>query len=242
MTERKHPREGLALISTQWPSITDPMKFVLRYAPAIRVYLHHLLPQAADVDEVLQEIMLNVVERGFEPARIQRGRFRDYLIATVRYSALRNLRRKKARQLSDEQAAALQAPEVVAREDAQWVADWRQCLLDWAWAALEGKQRQSPGNRYYTILKLATEHPEATSTSLAARVQAVPRLSTVAFRKQLSRARTAFARALVDEVERTLENPTPAAVQDELADMGLLEYVRPYLKHEVLNRPSRSEE
>jgi RNA polymerase sigma factor (sigma-70 family) len=229
MMERKQPREGLALISTQWPSITDPMKFVLRYAPAIRGYLHHLLPQAADVDEVLQEIMLNVVERGFEPARISRGRFRDYLIATVRYSALRNLRRKKTRQLSDEQAEGLQAPEAVSREDDDWLAGWRQCLLDWAWAALESKQRQSPGNRYYTILKLATDHPEATSKQLAARVGAKSPLAAAAFRKQLSRARTAFARALVDEVERTLEKPTQGAVFEELADVGLLEYVRPYL-------------
>ena len=230
MTEQRHPREGLALISTQWASITDPMRFVLRYAPAIRGYLHHLLPQPADVDEVLQEIMVNVVERGFEPARIQRGRFRDYLIATVRYSALRNLRRKKARQLSDEQAEGLQAPEATSRQDDEWLAGWRQCLLDLAWAELESKQRRSPGNRYYTTLKLATDHPEATSTELAAMVEKKPPLTATAFRKQLSRARTAFARAVIDEIQKTLEKPTQEAVFEELADVKLLEYVRPYLK------------
>src|SRR5262249_54449198 len=48
----RQPRESLALISTHWPSITDPMKFVIRYGPAIRGYLEVLLPTAADVDEV----------------------------------------------------------------------------------------------------------------------------------------------------------------------------------------------
>jgi beta-N-acetylhexosaminidase len=48
----KSLREGLALISTHWPLITDPLKFVLRYASAIRAYMRYLLPPAADVDEV----------------------------------------------------------------------------------------------------------------------------------------------------------------------------------------------
>lgn len=225
----KKKNKGLAYISTHWPSITDPMTFVLRYAPAIRSYLQILLPQPADVDEVLQEILLNVLERGFTPDRVQRGRFRDYLIATVRYSAWRNRRRKRALQLSAEQANRLLSPKDAASDDAQWLADWRQCLLDWAWTTLELKQRRSRGNWHYTVLKLTTDYPDADSKVLAARVRAKPPLSPAAFRKQLSRARAAFAQALVEEVERTLEKPTPAAVLEELADVGLLEYVRPYL-------------
>ena len=230
MAVRRQSAKGLGLISTHWPLITDPVKFVLRYAPAIRGYLHVLLPNPADVDEVLQEILLGVLEHGFTPDRIRRGRFRDYLIATVRYSAWRNRRRKQARQLSAEQADELQAPHETAPDEAQWLADWRQCLLDWAWATLELKQRQTRGNWYYTVLKLTTDHPDAGSKQLAAQVGAKPRMTPVAFRKQLSRARAAFARALVEEVERTLEKPTPEAVMEELADVGLLEYVRPHLK------------
>ncbi|MFO0966216.1 MAG: sigma factor [Gemmataceae bacterium] len=229
------PPEQLGLISTHWPSITDPAKFVLRYAPAIRAYLHALLPQPADVDEVLQEILLHVLERGFTPERVRRGRFRDYLIATVRYSAWKTLRRKKAQPLSAEQVDGLPASPATAA-DAQWRADWRQCLLDWAWATLESRQRRSPGNWHYTALKLTTDHPEADSKTLARRVGAKPPLSAVAFRKQLSRARAAFARALVDEVERSLQAPTPEAVLEELADLGLLEYVRPYLRQRQKRR------
>jgi hypothetical protein len=230
VAERRQPSEGLSLISTHWPSITDPVKFVLRYAPAVRGYLQVLLPQPADVEEVLQGLLLSMLESGFTPDRVRRGRFRDYLIATVRYRAWRYLRRKKPRPLSAEQAERLQAPEEAAPEEAEWLAGWRQCLLDRAWEALEGKQRQSRGNWHYTVLKLTTDHPDADSKTLASQVGADPPLSAVAFRKQLSRARAAFARALADQVERTLENPTPESVMEELAEVGLLEYVRPYLE------------
>src|SRR5262249_27637687 len=103
VADPSQPRDSRSLISTHWAWVTDPMKFVLRYAPAIRGYLRVLLPPPADVDEVLQDFLLSVVERGFTPDRV-RGRFRDYLIATVRYRARRYLRRKKPRLLSAEQA------------------------------------------------------------------------------------------------------------------------------------------
>jgi hypothetical protein len=203
---------------------------MLRYAPAIRGYLRALLPNVTDVDEVLQEFLVTVLERGFAPERAHRGRFRDYLIATVRYRAWRYLRRKKLRSLDAEHAKQLQAPSEATPDDAAWLAGWRQCLLDRAWDALEFRQRQSPRNRYYTVLKLTTDHPDADSTALAAQVGGEPPLTATAFRKQLSRARAAFAQALLDEIERGLGEPTPDAVMEELADVGLLEYVRPYLK------------
>lgn len=239
MADLRQPRESLSHISTHWPLITDPVKFVLRYAPAIRGYLQVLLPQPADIDEVLQEFLVSVLDHGFAPDRVCRGRFRDYLIATVRYRAWRYLRRKKPKPLRTEQAERLLAPEEDAPEDAEWLTGWRQCLLDRAWEALEYKQRQSPGNWHYTALKLTTDHPDADSKMLAAQVAADPPLSPVAFRKQLSRARAAFAQALVDEIERTLEKPAPEAVMEELADVGLLEYVRPYLMRNRLVKNGR---
>jgi hypothetical protein len=230
LADRRRPREDLSEISTHWPLINDSVTFVLRYAPAIRGYLRVLLPPPAETDEVLQDFLLSVVERGFVPERVRRGRFRDYLIAAVRYHAWRYMRRKRLQPLSAEQADGLEAREGAPAGDAEWLARWRQRLLDWAWETLEYKQRRSPGNWHYTVLRLSTDDPAADSATLAARVGADPPLSAVAFRKQLSRARAAFARALVEEVERTLERPTPAAVRDELAELGLLEYVRPYLE------------
>ena len=38
-----------------------------------------------------------------------------------------------------------------------------------------------------------------------------------------------FVSWITDAVRRTLTDPTPEAIRDELADVVLLEYVRPYL-------------
>lgn len=227
MAELRQPDETLALISTHWPSITDPVKFVMRYSPAIRCYLQVLLPPSSDVDEVLQEFLVVVLERGFSPERVSRGRFRDYLIATVRYHAWRHVRRRRPRPLSDEEAGRLEAP--AAMSGTEWIAGWRQCLLERAWEAVELRERQSPGNWHYTVLKLTTDSPDADSKELAARMDVEPPMTPAAFRKQLSRARAAFARALVEEVGKTFDNPTPEAIVEELAEVGLLEFVRPYL-------------
>lgn len=227
MADKPIPRESLALISTHWPLITDPMKFVLRYAPAIRGYLQILLCHADDVDEVLQEFLLHVMQRGFSAEQIRRGRFRDYLIAAVRYRAWRYLRRKGSQELRSEVAARLR--DDAAPFDADWLAGWRLCLLDRVWQKLEFKERHSPGNWYYSVLRLIAEHPGAKSRVLAERIGADPPMSAAAFRKQLSRARAAFAQILLDEVEKTLDPPTPETVMEELADLGLLEFVRPYL-------------
>jgi DNA-directed RNA polymerase specialized sigma24 family protein len=222
--ELRRTPAGLAFISTHWPSITDPMKFVLRYAPAIRGYLAVLLP-SAEVEEVLHEFLVSVFEQGFRPERVHRGRFRDYLIAAVRYRAWRHLRRKKPQQLSLAQAEEI-AVDTEPPPDAEWVAGWRQCLLDRAWQALEWNERHSPRNRHYTVLKLTVDHPDADSRTLARLVDVDPPLSPAAFRQQLSRARALFARVLIDEVEATLERPTPERVMEELAELGLLAHVR----------------
>ena len=50
-----------------------------------------------------------------------------------------------------------------------------------------------------------------------------------AFRKQVSRARRLFAELLVAETARTLDNPTPLAVEEELIDIGVMKYVKAFL-------------
>jgi hypothetical protein len=228
MAKVKKATESLADITTEWSVINDTTSFVSRYAPAIHGYLQALLPASADVEEILQDFLVSVVEGGFKPANVRGGRFRDYLIAAVRYRAWRWLRRKRLQPLTPEFADGLMAAEQVESGQAEWLAGWRQCLLDRAWRKLEFKQQHTRGNWHFAVLKLKADHPQATSEDLAAKVGAKPPLSAPAFRKQLSRARAAFGLALIVEVERTLDNPMPEAVLEELAELGLLVYVRPY--------------
>jgi hypothetical protein len=216
----------LEQISTRWPLISDPARFVLRYAAAIRRYLGALLRDPHAVDEVAQDFLLHALERRFDAGSV-RGRFRNYLKAALRNAAITHFRRRPP-----ERPAEVPEPAVEDTDaDRAWLDDWRRILLARAWDALDARQRAAPDSLCHTALRLTVDHPDEDSAALAARASALSGrpVRPDAFRKQLSRARRLFARLLTAEVERTLEAPTPPLVEEELADLGLLAHVQPFL-------------
>lgn len=218
-------------ITTRWPLITDPAQFVLRYATAIRRYLSAIVRDPHDLEDVIQDFLARVLERGLVEQGAVRGRFRDYLKAAVRNAALTHLRRRPAAQAAAGQLEAVPSHEDAAEEaDREWAAEWRGAMLGQALEKLEDQERLAPGGRLYLALTLARDNPEADSPALAAlaATHSGRPMTPEAFRKQLSRARTALANLLADEVRRTLEDPTPEDIDEELADLGLQELVRPY--------------
>src|SRR5256885_4248390 len=96
MPPNNRPRAGIDQISTRWTLIHDPRQFVMRYAPAIQGYLSVFLKNPHDVEDVCQEFLVRVIERGVAEEDRLHGRFRDYLIAAVRNAALAHLRRRSA--------------------------------------------------------------------------------------------------------------------------------------------------
>ncbi|MBI1914311.1 MAG: sigma-70 family RNA polymerase sigma factor [Planctomycetes bacterium] len=222
-------------ISTIWPAISDPVKFVLRYATAVRKYLDALLKDPHDAEDVAQEFLLHVFERGFVNAVPERGRFRDYLKRAVRNTAISYWRRKHSRShevLPDVLPADVDDPHQAA--EAAWLAEWRRCVLNKAWLSLEAYQIRSPGNLFHTVLRLSVDHPDESSDALAARAsRCIGRpLRADAFRKQLSRARRHFAGLLLHQVLQELESPTPEEVRAEFDEFGLMPYVADFLPPE----------
>jgi RNA polymerase sigma-70 factor (ECF subfamily) len=232
---------GLDAISTHWHLITDPVRFVLRYAQAIHAYLKALLRNAHDAEEVAQEFLLRGITRGFVRREPLRGRFRDYLKSAVRNAALSHLRRWRPARGRGANLAQLPADDVQALAEQEWVSQWQQCLLDRALQALDHHQRRSPGNLFYTVVRLALDYPEDDSTALAARAsgQIGRPLHAEAFRKQLSRARRFFAGLLVEEVAQTLDEPTPQQIEEELIALGLMPYARAFLPPDWRTRGQR---
>lgn len=229
------PRTILEQISTRWPLITDPGQFVLRYAPAIRRYLGAILTDPNEADEAAQDFLLKSLSRGFTPDRITHGRFRDYLKAAVRNAAMSHFRKRGKPTAGDEALAGVAASDDVQGEaDQAFLAEWRGILLDRVWQALELHERRTAGNCFYSALKLSTDDAKADSPALAAKLseQKGRTISAEAFRQQLSRARKQFASLLVDEVKRTIETPSRQVVLEELGDLGLMSFVKPYLKDE----------
>jgi RNA polymerase sigma-70 factor (ECF subfamily) len=225
------PPSGINQISTRWPLIQDPARFVFRYAPAIQGYLGVFLKNPHDVEDTCQAILLRIVERGLVTPDQLRGRFRDYLIATVRNAALAKLR-SHVPEPAGMPVDALAAPEAaVYPSDEEWISRWRRVVMAGAWEALENHERANPGSLCHAVLRALIDHPQDDSQQLAARVsdRCGRTISAEAFRKQVSRARRLFAEFLVAETARTLENPTATAIEDELIDIGLMKYVKPFL-------------
>jgi RNA polymerase sigma-70 factor (ECF subfamily) len=219
-------------ISTHWSRLNDPAHFALRYAPAVRSYLRAILRRAEDVDEVTHDFLLRVVQRGFRHADPDRGRFRDYLKTCLRHAALNHLRRApRGGHHMEALAAVLAGPDTLRQADELWLAEWRTCLLDRAWHALDCHERRTRDNYDHTALRLAADYPDDDSTMLATRAAArLGRpLRADAFRKQVSRARRRFAELLVREIAKTLRDATPEQIEEELADLGLMDHVRPFL-------------
>lgn len=215
----------LRLISTHLSALSSPSRFVLRYGAAVRAYLKALLPTQDDADEVEQEFLLRVVEKGIPVGDHADGRYRHYLIATVRNSAFRYLRNFSRRPALAGDLTFVSADSSV---ELQWHRYWRDCVLQSTWQALRDHEACNPGNLFHTVLTSFVEYPEADSHELAERVSTASgqRLSAEAFRKQLSRARHRFAQLLVAEVSRTIADATPERVSEELQELDLMKYVR----------------
>lgn len=207
-------------IPTQWPDVNDPTKFVGRYALAIRAYLRVLLPTEHDVDDVEQEIMLKMLQ-GKMIAQPERGRFRAYLKTIVRNEAISWLRRRRP---------TYAIPDELTHTEQVWDQTYAQCLLASVWRMMQDRSALNPNE--YGVLKLASDHPQATSDELAAQWAKANNIaySATTFRKQLSRSRRMFAHVLKQVVARDLVQPLETDIHDELRTLGLWSYIENYLE------------
>ena len=227
-------------ISTDWAIIRDPPQFVLRYSPAIYNYLAALTKSQQEAEEVAQDFYVRVLRYGFARANRERGRFRDYLKAAVRNAARDHWQKKRAPQQGLADLLGLPAPETGFDTDEQWVSSWRRCLLKRVWRALELHQKRSPGNLFYTVLRMVVAHQGEDSEKLAARTtRLIGRpIQPAAFRKQVSRARRMFAQLVLREVQQTLDAPSIQQVEEELIEIGLMKHVRDFLPTDWRQKPA----
>lgn len=212
-------------ITTNTSILADPSRFVKRYGSAIRAYLQALISNEHDADEVEQDLLLQVVERGFPDGMGRRGKFRYYLMTVVRNAALAYFRKKSRRPVTVADLSSIPAAQIA---DLAWDRSWRECVMKDAWLALRNHEQRNAGNLFHTVLRTSVKHGNEDSTMLAVRVSSSTGqdLSAEAFRKQLSRARRKFGELLIDEVARTMRNATPEELEEELSSLDLLKYVR----------------
>jgi RNA polymerase sigma-70 factor (ECF subfamily) len=249
--DKQTPPSRLEEISTEWGLLAQAHQegeearaarnaLVLRYARAIRNYVGALMREPQDADEVAQEVLVRLLRGQFAAATPERGRFRR-MLAVAAHNLVRNYWQRQRRQAGvDLDMQAVADEETSPAADAEAAATWRQSVLDLAWRSLEEFERAHPGNIAWTVLRLRADFPEADSEELARRLseRAGRFFRATAMRQQLRRARKRFAEMLLDEVRRTLDDPTPEQIQEELIEVGLMEYVQDFLPEDWRSRPA----
>jgi RNA polymerase sigma factor (sigma-70 family) len=235
----------LSRMSTEWNLIfqtqtgtpeeagTAVAQLICRYAGAVHRYFLKALKDPDAAAELDQEFAVRFLRGDFRHADPIRGRFRDYVKRAVQNLMKDYYRRKRpVRSLDSRVAEPAVLDEGLALFDRQFLASWRNDLLDRAWGRLRQREATT-GQPYHTILRLRVDHPGLTSEVYSQRLSATlgRPVSPGAFRQALQRARRHYAQDLLDEVGASLNDPTPQAIEEELAELQLLEYCRPYLKH-----------
>lgn len=192
----------------------------LRYAPAIRRYVFAMTRDDDLADELSQDIVVRLLQGELLDVDADKGRFRDFLKTvirnTVRNRWSRDSRRTTAALPSEEQAVA-------GDDDASWDEVIHKHVLDNAWSELERYQEQHPAGQAYFALRLRVNHPDASSEQLAeiASKELGRDVAPATLRQQISRARKQMRQLVVGEVSDGLREPSPEAVDEELARLGL---------------------
>jgi len=205
-----------------------------RYGGAARRYLLGAVREPDAADELFQEFALRFLRGDFRRADPERGRFRNFLKTSL-FRLVAYYRRRQRKQplplRSDFLEPAVTDPEPADCYDQEFLRSWRDELLARAWAALERAQEKT-GQPYHVVLRFRAEHPDTASPAIAERLTAQlgRPLTSAGVRQLLHRARERFADALLEEVAQSLARSTDEHIEQELTELGLLDYCRPALE------------
>jgi RNA polymerase sigma-70 factor (ECF subfamily) len=199
-----------------------------RYGKAVDRYLRGAVRDADAAEELAQEFALRFVRGDFKGADPQRGRFRDYVKGVLIHLVTDYHRRRSRGPLvgADLPEPAVEEPPA-AEADRAFLESWRKELLARTWDAL-ARLEERTGKPLHAALRLRADAPDVPSADLAERLAARTGrpCNAAAFRQTLHRAREKFIELLIDEVAQTLDQPSRHDVEQELAELRLLDYCR----------------
>lgn len=214
---------------------------LLRYHEVVYEYFVRRLGNAEWARQLYSEFALRLLDtdrlvRNANPAR---GRFRDYLQGAL-WRMIKDWYREKGkapRQFEDQGGIA--APN--AGNDDVFDTAWKQEMISQAWKSLRQHERET-GQLCYAVLNCKRNHEDLKSADLARLLSAEldQPFTEVRVRQLLHRARERFATFLLDEVERSLGNPTLEEVEIEVRKLGLLEHCEKVLRSRMANKEAEN--
>jgi RNA polymerase sigma-70 factor (ECF subfamily) len=241
MEKKDDPELHLSQILTHWSAVFEAhqgppsrvsaaqRELMERYGGAVLRYLRAITRDPEAADELAQEFALRFLRGDFKNVDPARGRFRDFVKQALRNLVIDHLRRRQSRPrrgIANHQEPT--APDSGLGDfELQFLASWRDELMNRAWRRLMMHQERAR-QPYHTVLLYRSEHPELHSPQMAEdlTVRLGKPVSAVWVRQTLLHAREKYVDFLVEEVAASLNEPAPADLEEELADLGLREYCR----------------
>jgi DNA-directed RNA polymerase specialized sigma24 family protein len=242
--ERVEPEPRLSQMTTHWTAVIEAhsgtagqvnpavSRLMCRYAGAVHRYFLKAVKNPDDAEELDQEFAVRFLRGDFRRSSRDRGRFRDYVKRAVQNMISDHFRRKNS---SKARNSLMSEPPVadpaLSRFEGEFIASWRNDLLDRAWNALAALE-QTSGQPYHTVLRFRVDNPDIPSDEAADRLSRIVGrlLSAGAVRQAVMRSRRKFVDFLIAEVLESMDHPSQDELEEELGDLKLLEYCRPFLK------------
>lgn len=228
----------LSAISTNWDDIfaarddsTGSIRnqVLVRYSSCVYEYILSAARSADAADDLSQEFALRFVRGDYKNADPSKGRFRDYLRASLRNLITDHFRKNKEiafNLLAPQWISEMSVDRQLADLERNFHANWREQVLSLAWKALR-RSDSGRSNNYYAVLRYRSRHPEANSTEMAKAltIQLGKPVNSDWVRQKLKRARKKFTDLLALEVRNSLSDKSEEAIREELAALGLLKYL-----------------
>jgi RNA polymerase sigma-70 factor (ECF subfamily) len=198
--------------------LSAQQELMQRYYGAAYRYLLGATRDEETALELFQEFALRFVRGDFHRADPGRGRFRDYLKTSLSHLVSDHWRARQAQ--PGPLPADCPAPPSHSSEpdDAAFNASWREELLERTWASLA-----EANSGFHAVLLSHAERPDLLPYQRAEELSDKLRkpMSTGNMRVMLHRARAMFAALLLEEVRRSLGDPSAQELTQELRVLGL---------------------
>ena len=197
-----------------------------QYCAAAYRYLLGAIHDRTAAEDLCQEFAVRFVRGDFRHARPEKGRFRDYVKATLFHLVGEYHRAKQ----SEERQVLFDSRLLVHEQqgsdaDAEFREAWKKELLNRTWADLRAEYDGPPPTPYDALRRKAND-PAIASTVLAEVFTVETGRPTTAanIRQLLHRGRARFAELLRREIATAVQSTDPATIDEELAELGLLVY------------------
>jgi RNA polymerase sigma-70 factor (ECF subfamily) len=205
-----------------------------RYGGSVYRYLLGALRDRHAADDLFQDFSLRFLRGDFRNANPEKGRFRDF-VKTALYHLIvdyQNRRRAGPRPLPEGDSQADPSPPDLVYSEQEFLASWRNEILSRTWESLAAASRTT-GQTYYRVLRFRAENPALSSAQMAERLseELGKAVKPEWVRQTLRRAREKFTELLLDDLARSLDNPSRERLTQELIDLGLHSYC-----HEALEQ------